>query len=401
MNKIYSILKVNSLFALSLFSLTVSLDLYSQNLATNPSFETAAWANANSGSVDWLTGPTNVFGAENARTGTRYMGESMGRSPAGGATDFREYIKNTLTSALVPSTTYECSIWVSLSENYGSYACNRIGFVTTNFNPSYAFSNGPIPLTPVYSTPSVITSKTGWTQVIGTFVATSADTWLMVGNFNSVASTTWTYVGPATGFYYGYYFMDDVCIGLPGTCGVILPVEMLSFEGKAEARKVHLNWKTSTELNCKYFQVERSTDGKSFESIGTVNANINSTEVKSYMFNDENPEFGKTNYYRLQEFDFDGKSKFSTMVAIEPNDDLNIFVNVFPVPASNEITIEFNSNNQASGITIFNNMGEIVFEKSYEGFQSIQLPGLPAGNYIAVLNTHKGNTISKRFIVTN
>ena len=118
-----------------------------QNLIPNPSFEAGAWPQANSGSSDHVTGPTNVFGTENARTGTWFEGESMGRSPAGGSTDFREYIKNSFTTPLIPGNTYECPIWVSLSENYGSYACNSIGFVTTVANPFYAFSNAPIPLT--------------------------------------------------------------------------------------------------------------------------------------------------------------------------------------------------------------------------------------------------------------
>lgn len=378
----------------------ISLNLLGQNLVTNPSFETAGWANANSGSVDWLTGPTNVFGAENARTGTRYMGQSMGRSPAGGATDFREYIKNSLTAALIPSNTYECSIWVSLSENYGSYACNNIGFATTNFSPLYAFSNAPAPLTPVYATPTTIVGKTGWTQVFGTFVASAADTWVTVGNFNTMAGTTWSYVGPATSFYYGYYFMDDVCLGPPGACGVILPIELLNFEGYAENQKVNLKWNTASELNCKYFSIERSNDGKSFEKIGRVEGNGNSNNANSYSYNDESPVFGKTNYYRLREYDFDGKSQFSHMVAIEAKGDLNVFVNVFPVPSKNLVTIELNSDEKTSSLIIYNSKGEVVYNGTFSGYAKTEISDLLPGNYVAVLNSSDGKSISKKFIVS-
>lgn len=381
-------------------SLLFPLFSHTQNLVNNPSFETAAWADANTGSVDWLTGPTNVFGTENARTGTRYMGESMGRSPAGGATDFREYIKNSLTAALIPSNTYECSIWVSLSENYGSYACNKIGFVTTNVNPFYAFSNAPIPLTPVYAAPAVITNKTGWTQVVGTFVATSADTWVMVGNFNSVASTTWSYVGPATGFYYGYYFMDDVCLGPPGACGVILPVEMLSFEGKLINRNVILNWKTATELNCDYFIAERSTDGKTFEAIGKTEGNGTSNQVRKYDFTDIAPVYGKTNYYRLKEVDFKGKTQYSNIIAIEPTGEMNSYLNVFPVPSDTKINIELDANGQNSILMIYNAEGEMVFNKANSGHSKVTINQLIQGNYAAVLIGNDGTTITKKFIIT-
>ena len=87
-----------------------------QNLISNPGFETGAWASANSGSPDWLTGPVNVFGTEAAHGGTRYMGQSMGESNLSGS-DFREYVKSPLTVALVPGNTYVCSMWISLSEN--------------------------------------------------------------------------------------------------------------------------------------------------------------------------------------------------------------------------------------------------------------------------------------------
>lgn len=376
------------------------IDVNSQNLVTNPSFEAAAWANANSGSVDWLTGPTNVFGAENARTGVRYMGESMGRSPAGGATDFREYIKSSLTSALIPSNTYECSIWVSLSENYGSYACNSIGFATTNFSPLYAFSNAPAPLTPVYATPTTMTNKTGWTQVFGTFVASAADTWVTIGNFNTQAGTTWSYVGPATSFYYGYYFMDDVCIGPPGACGIILPIELLLFEGSSENRKVNLKWRTASELNCKYFSIERSNDGKTFEKIGRIEGKGNTNTIQNYTFTDEAPVFGKTNYYRLREYDFDDKSQFSEMVAIEAKGDINVYVNVYPVPSKNTITIELNADNNSSFLLIYNSNGETIYERTFQGYNKTEIYNLLPGNYAAFLISSEGKTTLRKFIIT-
>lgn len=387
----------------SIFFVSVAFSctgLLSQNLVPNPSFESAGWANANNGSVDWVTGPTNVFGAENARTGTMFMGESMGRSPAGGATDFREYIKNSLTAALIPSNTYECSIWVSLSENYGSYACNNIGFATTNFNPNYAFNNAPPPLTPVYATPTIMTNKTGWTQVFGTFVASAADTWVTIGNFNTQAGTSWTYVGPATGFYYGYYFMDDVCLGPPGACGIILPVELLAFEGKAENRKVNLTWKTASELNCKYFNIERSSDGKSFETIGKINGNGNSHSVLNYAFIDETPNYGQINYYRLREYDFDNTSKFSNMVAIAATGEMNVFVNAYPVPSNKSITIELNADNKSSSLLLYNSQGEVVYTNSFNGLSKIEITNLVPGNYIAILNTSEGKTVNRKFIIT-
>lgn len=395
-NTTSKLITVNSILAFLFYSISAS----SQNLLPNPSFETAAWPNANNGSVDWVTGPTNVFGAENARTGTRFMGESMGRSPAGGATDFREYIKNSLTTPLIPGNTYECSIYVSLSENYGSYACNNIGFVTTATSPLYGFNNAPIPLTPVYATPTTMTSKTGWTQVFGTFVATAADSWVTIGNFNTQNGTTWSYVGPATGFYYGYYFMDDVCLGPPGACGIILPVELLSFTGKTANKKVDLAWKTATELNCLFFKIERSHDGKIFEEIGRVNGNGTTNSIQNYKFTDEDPENGKINYYRLREYDVNGKSNFSNMIAIEASGDMNTFINAFPIPAQDKVTLEFNGNDQSSTIYVYNAKGSLILKKEATGYEKTEISDLQSGYYMAVLVSSEGKTITKKFVVS-
>jgi hypothetical protein len=327
------------------------------------------------------------------------MGESMGRSPAGGSTDFREYIKNSLISPLIPGNTYECSIYVSLSENYGSYACNSIGFATTSTSPLYAFNNAPIPLTPVYATPTIMTNKVGWTQVFGTFVATSADSWVTIGNFNTQNGTSWSYVGPATGFYYGYYFMDDVCLGLPGTCGIILPVELLSFNGKTENKKVNLEWKTATELNCLYFKIERSHDGKTFEEIGRVNGNGTTNSAQNYQYTDENPQNGKINYYRLREYDVNGKSNFSNMVAIETSGDMNTFINAFPVPSEDNVTLEFNANNQSSTVYIYNAKGSLILKKTATGYEKAEINDLKSGYYVAVLIGSEGQTLTKKFVI--
>ena len=44
-----------------------------------------------------------------------------------------------------------------------------------------------------------------------------------------------------------------------------LPVELLSFEGKATQSGIELNWETASESNNQGFDVERSTDGKNFD----------------------------------------------------------------------------------------------------------------------------------------
>jgi len=99
-------------------------------------------------------------------------------------------------------------------------------------------------------------------------------------------------------------------------CSIILPIELGAFEGLKEGRRNKLEWITTTEHNNSYFALERSTDGVYWETIEIINGNGNSTEMIYYEAYDDN--FEETiNYYRLNQFDFDGNNKTSKSVVID------------------------------------------------------------------------------------
>ncbi|GAB3203010.1 hypothetical protein ABID22_001191 [Pontibacter aydingkolensis] len=96
----------------------------------------------------------------------------------------------------------------------------------------------------------------------------------------------------------------------------VLPVELMSFKGTALNNTSKLSWSTASENNNKHFEVERSHDGKNFEKIGTVTGAGHSSTKLNYTYNDVKPAMG-VNYYRLLQVDFDGKTSYSSIVAVE------------------------------------------------------------------------------------
>ncbi|GEM_PF-6653020 len=98
--------------------------------------------------------------------------------------------------------------------------------------------------------------------------------------------------------------------------GIVLPIELISFEGKKGNRENCITWSTASELNNSYFTVEKSVDGKYFESIIHVNGAGNSTEYRSYSAIDKNFELGM-NYYRLKQTDFNGDNTYSDVILID------------------------------------------------------------------------------------
>jgi hypothetical protein len=115
-----------------------------------------------------------------------------------------------------------------------------------------------------------------------------------------------------------------------------LPLKFLSFSAKITGSKTQLNWTTTNEINTAGFDVERSTDGLHFIKIGYVTAaNISSTN--SYTLFDLEPYKG-INYYRLKQYDLDGKYAYSLIVKLYY--DSKSFISVAPNPAKDYVDIQ-------------------------------------------------------------
>ncbi len=109
----------------------------------------------------------------------------------------------------------------------------------------------------------------------------------------------------------GWYIDDLAFTGV----GMIVPVELTSFNAIYTNNKVELNWKTATEENNSGFDIEASSDGISFEKIGFVPGFGTTTEIHTYNFADTR-NLNSTNYYRLKQFDYDGTISLSQVVEV-------------------------------------------------------------------------------------
>jgi Concanavalin A-like lectin/glucanases superfamily len=91
---------------------------------------------------------------------------------------------------------------------------------------------------------------------------------------------------------------------------VSLPVTLTGFTATPHDNQAILQWETAQEENSNFFAIERSTDGHSFTTIGTVAAAGNSATPRDYSFTDLAPQ--QTNdYYRLRQTDLDGNFAYS------------------------------------------------------------------------------------------
>jgi hypothetical protein len=68
-----------------------------------------------------------------------------------------------------------------------------------------------------------------------------------------------------------------------------------------------IDWATQTEESSDYFIIRKSTNGKTFMTIGEVNSAGNRNEPTAYYFVDNSP-VKVTTYYKILEVDKDGKT---------------------------------------------------------------------------------------------
>ncbi len=120
-----------------------------------------------------------------------------------------------------------------------------------------------------------------------------------------------------------------------GTVAAPTPLTLLSFNGSISNGLVKLTWLTSNEINVRNFNIERSADGRNFNSIGSVNA-INGQLSNLYNFADPSAINGIA-YYRLQMIDRDGKFKYSGIIAFNAKK-ADVF-SIFPNPAKDDLFV--------------------------------------------------------------
>ena len=121
------------------------------------------------------------------------------------------------------------------------------------------------------------------------------------------------------------------------TAITVIPVRLTGFTAKENNGTVQLHWQTATEFSNKYFDVQRSTDGRNFISIGKVTA-TGLAAGSHYDLTDIYPVAG-INYYRLAMVDLDGSIKYSSIILVNLKKGSEMEVMLAPNPAGNYSTL--------------------------------------------------------------
>jgi hypothetical protein len=240
---------------------------------------------------------------------------------------------------------------------------------------------------------------------------------LVVAHYNS-GTSTWEMLGNGAGSLgAGYIEAATLPTSLsPITFGNLtngnnpLPVTLVSFTGKPVEETVVLDWVTASEFNNDYFEVQRSEDGLTFETLGKVDGSGTSNVRKDYQFTDVEPIIG-VNYYRLKQVDTNGVFEYSKVIAVSfSQDDLGgSQIVVYPNPARNQdkVNVELKgfAPEREVSIQLIDLTGKVLnvslskTNKSGALRESVNLPSQLASGVYNLLIQDGDKSYSKRIVI--
>ena len=185
---------------------------------------------------------------------------------------------------------------------------------------------------------------------------------------------------------------------------VTLPVELLYFTAEPRGEQVVCNWETASETNNEFFEVQRSSNGADFETLGSVRGFGlgTSTENRQYSFID-NDFCDDIRYYRLKQVDYDQQFAYSETVAINCKHKTGI--EVYPNPAKTTLTTQFyQSLDSRITISVIDVAGRIVYRENVDGLKGINvvhvnLEAIASGAYYITVTSNENinQTLQSKF----
>jgi hypothetical protein len=148
--------------------------------------------------------------------------------------------------------------------------------------------------------------------------------------------------------------LDD--FALIGASGGPLPVVFAGFVARKNTNgTVKLLWDVGAEINVQGYYVENSNNGVNFNNAGYVVASANGT----YSF-DYTEKLKQTTFFRVRNIDFDGKSKYTPVIKVFATDQTDARIQIYPVPATDQVTIQHRKSSDNTVITLVSPDGRIL-----------------------------------------
>lgn len=177
----------------------------------------------------------------------------------------------------------------------------------------------------------------------------------------------------------------------------VMPVAWQAIKIATQGVNHHLSFAIATETNNSHFDIQRSTDSRSWTSIGQVKGAGTTTNTQEYTYIDKRPFLGQ-NYYRVKQIDYDGTFSYSAVVSakFEPNDG---DISIYPNPSKGQIFLA--GDLQSAGaptVQILTINGRLLRELPYTS-AGVDTSQLSTGLYLVRVVVEDRIAVQQRLII--
>ncbi len=285
------------------------------------------------------------------------------------------------------------SIFLMLYSNQNVEAQTYSGTVTHGSSNQYTFDYTIVCGSPANT--AVVTLEYTTAEPVGLVPQLFLGGGMFVG-MNGPSPYTYTLTGLTNCEFSFQFYLAYISGGLyqspaPLTPGSItLPTELVSFEARETPQgAVKLQWSTVSEVNSDFVNIERTTDGLTWDVVGRVTAAGNSQVLTKYAFMDLTPRYSSegVSYYRLKMIDFDGSFEYSPIRSIERTQGDKVTLSLFPNPTDDELNINFSQVDWSQGevaLNVYNPLGTQVYSETFYNaeMEQMSLLNLPSSIYL-------------------
>lgn len=186
-----------------------------------------------------------------------------------------------------------------------------------------------------------------------------------------------------------------------------LPVTVSSFDAKRAGSDALVSWTTAQEINNKGFNIQVSTNGAEYRTLGFVaSTSPNSNSAKSYSYTDTEKNKVGVRYYRLQQIDTDDKTAFFAprTVSFEGRSTGSGVV-AYPNPYTTDLRVSLNASVSGNATARISDMtGRVIGQQVLSltvGSNDLSIENmstLKTGVYVLTVSLPSGETKSMRVV---
>jgi hypothetical protein len=199
--------------------------------------------------------------------------------------------------------------------------------------------------------------------------------------------------------------IDELKINAPyryfGGCeteAITLPLKLISFQGGLTNNRSQLQWTVAENEAGKYFEIEKSVDGRNYTTAGVVMV-TQKTGSETYSYKDD---IQNATYYRLKMVNEDGSVSYSKIILIKVQVDESNTIALLQNPVRDNLSFSFTSStDKASDITIYSMAGTKVLTQkiaTQKGRNSVSIAlnsYITSGTYILEVRNNTERSITK------